>query len=579
MALNTTQLERYYNAPIGEVHGAVKHYLESGQSRFALKNVDDLSCSCTFSSGISMTTWGENLTASAVPSGEGTLVRLTVAGRLGSTAAGFQNSHNIAIADEFFSGVSETLSANRSVEASKNPEPQMTPKADVTLFADSAERQQQSLSQENPMASEREVDATGSLTSAATPVAAEPDAPVNQENHSAKVRTIWEKHKVQIIIAAIVVAALVSISVIVSVVSRSLRSEERLSVIQEVVAACNRNNKIKVLSDGDYSDNPALQMVWSSIPDREILECIAANTGMSEKTIDTIGYSSSSKDNSSAQWNDWKAVWTLDDDTMYATITVQYLGDDGSSFKKKATIAEFTNNEDQETGTTKEESEPQPFTISLVCYVTSGDMDLSTHTERIDGVTSQNYRDTVWKSGKSVSCNTDDKDSEAAGEKSTTDYEALKAAYGDRADNTEYGMGVLYSECASTSFIQMGMQTMSEGQAKELLGALVLCPDHPRAEEIRQKAGADTARLTEIQSKRQQGLIKDDGTYKVPSEMSTGTWKTMSEKVTNCYWEMQDANGQIYDNNFVSSGIAQTITIPNGVAGFSSQGCGAWEKQ
>lgn len=58
MALNTTQLERYYNAPIGEVYGAVKHYLESGQSRFALKNVDDLSCSCTFSSGISMTTWG-----------------------------------------------------------------------------------------------------------------------------------------------------------------------------------------------------------------------------------------------------------------------------------------------------------------------------------------------------------------------------------------------------------------------------------------------------------------------------------------------------------------------------------------
>lgn len=120
---------------------------------------------------------------------------------------------------------------------------------------------------------------------------------------------------------------------------------------------------------------------------------------------------------------------------------------------------------------------------------------------------------------------------------------------------------------------------MGEGQAKELLGALVLCPDHPRAEEIRQKAGADTARLAEIQTKRQQGLIKDAGTYKVPDEMSTGTWKTMSDKVENCYWEMQDANGQTIDNNFVSAGIAQTITIPDGVAGFSSEGCGAWEKQ
>ena len=85
--------------------------------------------------------------------------------------------------------------------------------------------------------------------------------------------------------------------------------------------------------------------------------------------------------------------------------------------------------------------------------------------------------------------------------------------------------------------------------------------------------------MAEIQTKRQQGLIKDAGTYKVPDEMSTGTWKTMSDKVENCYWEMQDANGQTIDNNFVSAGIAQTITIPDGVAGFSSEGCGAWEKQ
>lgn len=141
MALSTTQLERYYNAPIGEVYGAMKHYLQSGQSRFTLKNADDLSCSCTFSSGISMTTWGENLTASAVPSGDGTLVRLTVAGKLGSTAAGFQNSHNVTIADEFFFGVSKTLSASKAGEVTQTSAPQSSVEPDEATGEQAEQRQ------------------------------------------------------------------------------------------------------------------------------------------------------------------------------------------------------------------------------------------------------------------------------------------------------------------------------------------------------------------------------------------------------------------------------------------------------
>lgn len=569
MALNTTQLERYYNAPIGQVYEAMKRCLQSDQSRFTLKNADDLSCSCTFSSGISLTTWGENLTASAVPSGDGTLVRLTVAGKIGSTAAGFQNSHSISLADEFFSGVSGVLSAG-SAEPSQVTQEQPAPAAD-TLPQKPEETQTQEELTPEPTPDEEGI----------TEAKAEADSQlfVAQEASKSKAEEVWNKYRLPVVIASFVVAAIILVTSIAAIVSHNVQVGERLEVVQKVSTACNRDGKIKVLSDGDYSEEPALQMVWSSIPDREILECIAANTGMSENTVDTIGYSSSSKENASILWTDWKAAWTIDDDTMYATVTVQYLGTGGGAFKIKSTLKDFVDKEEESSDTTEEESEPQPFTIGMNCYVTSGDGDLSAHTERIDGVTSQNFRDTVWKTGKSVSCNSEGEDSTATGEKSTTDYEALKTAYGDHADDTEYGMGVLYSECASTSFIPLSLPTMGEGQAKELLGALVLCPDHPRAEEIRQKAGADTARLAEIQTKRQQGLIKDAGTYKVPDEMSTGTWKTMSDKVENCYWEMQDANGQTIDNNFVSAGIAQTITIPDGVAGFSSEGCGAWEKQ
>lgn len=573
MALNAMQLERYYNAPIGQVYSAIKHYLASDQSRFTLKNTDDLSCSCTFSSGISMTTWGENLTASAIPSGDGTLVRLTVAGKVGSTAAGLQNSHNVTIADEFFTGVSGTLSTESTEPAQVKQDQKDS--ATNTLIQESKETQPETEANPDPVTSTDDVPEAKATTFFSSDTA--PDD--TQETAQSNVRAIWNKYRLQIVIASITVVAITLISVIAIGISNNNQSKERLEIVQKVATACNRNNKIKVLSDGDYSNEPALQMVWSSIPDREILECIAANTGMSESTIDTIGYSHSSEDNSSSQWKDWKAAWMLDDETMYATITIQYFGTNPSVFKTKATLKDITNKEEESTNTTEEASEPQPFTIGMNCYVTSGDGDLSTHTEHLDGVTSQNFRDTVWKTGKSVRCSAEDDDSKATGVKSATDYEALRTAYGDRADDTEYGMGALYGECASTSFIELSLQPMSEDQAQGLLGALVLCPDHPRAEEIRQRAQNDMARLNDIASKRQQGLIKDDGTYKIPSEMTSGTWRTMSDKVTNCYWEMQDTNGQIYDNNFVSAGIAQTITIPNGVAGFSSQGCGAWEKQ
>ncbi|KAA8830159.1 hypothetical protein [Bifidobacterium tissieri] len=565
MALNTTQLERYYNAPIGRVYAAMKRYLE-GRSRFTLKSADDLSCSCTFSSGVSMTTWGERLTASAVPSGDGTLVRLTVAGKVGSTAVGFQNSHNVTIADEFFTGVSSVLAG----DGSEKPSVETSPDPGAAAVPDTDDERRHEGPADDPVIPEPSSD------EGKTP-REDPHGSALEEARRTDWSAIWEKHHTRIIIAVLSVVAVVLCSAIAVTVYTKDRNERRLAVVREVADVCDRDDAITVLNTGDHASEPAVRMVWSNVHDKEIVECIAANTGMSDETIDAIGNSKTSDDDSSTRWDDWQVSWTLDDDTTYATITVQYSGN-GNAFETKATLADFA--DDGEGDAVDVQSQTQPFTIGLDCYVTSGDeLDLSTNRERIYGVTSQNFRNLVWNAGKSISCNASGKDSTATGVRSDTDLEAMKTAYGDRADSTEYGMGALYGECASTAFIPMGVGTMSEDQAKSLLGALVLCPDHPRAGEIRQKAEADIARQAEIRDKRQQGLIKDDGTYTVPDEMSTGTWRTMADKVTDCYWEMQDANGQTIDNNFVSSGIAQTVTIPNGVAGFTSQGCGEWEKQ
>lgn len=579
MALNTTQLERYYNAPIGEVYGAMKHYLQSGQSRFTLKNADDLSCSCTFSSGISMTTWGENLTASAVPSGDGTLVRLTVAGKLGSTAAGFQNSHNVTIADEFFSGVSKTLSASKAGGVTQTSAPQSSVEPDEAPEEQTEQRQEPSTQETTSVLERENPPATKEM-----PLPVATDTSTAPRKVRSKAKLMWTKHKVQFIIAAISVAIIILCATIAGVVSNNIQGQKRLEIVKKVAAACNEDNKITTLSTGQYVSQPALQFVWEDGDENKIASCIMANTGMSDSISNKLINTHSSKDNSTAEWDDWKASWTVDDETEAATITIQYVGTDYSNFRITHTIADWKtadNDLTDNSGSSSEEtgsSTDNSFTVNLSCSTGFSNNSNSTE-DTINGVTSQNYRNTVWKTGKSVDCSADDKDSEARGIKGDKDEEAIQVAFGNNYKNYEYYLGSLYAICASTNPHELNSNIMNEQDAKDIQGALVLCPDHPRAEEMKQKAQNAISHWADIASKRQQGLIKDDGTYAVPSEMSTGTWKTMSEKVTNCYWEMQDANGQTINNNFISSGIAQTITISNGVAGFSSHGCGAWEKQ
>lgn len=115
MGFGESVQERYYNVPPKDLYDAMERYLrdEGPRDGFKLKSCDPLSLGCTFGSGVSMTTWGETLTASVLPQGEGSIVRLGIASRLGTTAFAFQGMHNVKVATKFFDGVSAQAAAAR----------------------------------------------------------------------------------------------------------------------------------------------------------------------------------------------------------------------------------------------------------------------------------------------------------------------------------------------------------------------------------------------------------------------------------------------------------------------------------
>lgn len=67
-----------------------------------------------------------------------------------------------------------------------------------------------------------------------------------------------------------------------------------------------------------------------------------------------------------------------------------------------------------------------------------------------------------------------------------------------------------------------------------------------------------------------------DGKYLVGEKLQPGTY-TIPTKVTDCYWERSDAQGNIIDNNFISIAPSVTVTVGASDSGFTSNGCGTWE--
>jgi hypothetical protein len=73
----------------------------------------------------------------------------------------------------------------------------------------------------------------------------------------------------------------------------------------------------------------------------------------------------------------------------------------------------------------------------------------------------------------------------------------------------------------------------------------------------------------------QQGRLFSTGTFLVSKEIKAGTYVTTDVK--GCYWERQDRNGGIIDNDFVISARRIQVTIRSSDYAFHSESCGTWK--
>ncbi|MEJ1815920.1 DUF2510 domain-containing protein [Clavibacter michiganensis] len=136
-------------------------------------------------------------------------------------------------------------------------------------------------------------------------------------------------------------------------------------------------------------------------------------------------------------------------------------------------------------------------------------------------------------------------------------------------------VGILENICAGLGFSTYGsMAGYSEGQAKELSGALMICPDHARAGEVRAKVDASLAEQAALAN----GTAFGAGVKRVGQDIQPGTYVTEGT-LDGCYWERTDGAGEIIDNNFIGSALRAEVTIRAGDYSFSSNSCGTWKKQ
>lgn len=153
----------------------------------------------------------------------------------------------------------------------------------------------------------------------------------------------------------------------------------------------------------------------------------------------------------------------------------------------------------------------------------------------------------------------------AAGKPSAAEKAAGDASGGKSPDTAKY----LYSLCAQTAGHYFD-GTVSEGQAKEIAAALMLCPDHPKRAALEASASAGVS----LEADRANGKLVYSGKYLVGKTAQPGTWQSQGESVKDCYWEVSDAQGNIMANNFISIAPQLTIYVPASAAGFTVEGCG-----
>lgn len=99
--------DRHYNVQPDLVFQAVMVAI-GNSPRFSLNASDPRSLSCTFSTDVSLTSWGANMVASVIPNGGASILRVNVSAKFGFNAL-WQGSKNSKDVSEFFDEVTQAL--------------------------------------------------------------------------------------------------------------------------------------------------------------------------------------------------------------------------------------------------------------------------------------------------------------------------------------------------------------------------------------------------------------------------------------------------------------------------------------
>ncbi|WP_258905441.1 hypothetical protein [Actinokineospora sp. UTMC 2448] len=209
------------------------------------------------------------------------------------------------------------------------------------------------------------------------------------------------------------------------------------------------------------------------------------------------------------------------------------------------------------TTTTTTTTVPSKPTVQIVCLA-GGTQNLYTVSTAKDFVP-------IWEQGWS-DCSASRNEAPLG----AAEQKALKTAGYDQPEDLD----LLYERCVALSEdyeYSSSYDSFTPEEMAEISGALLLCPNHPAAKQVT----AAIKKSKEDADLRAAKRLFGSGVYRVGEEVAPGTYAIEGD-TANCYWERQDRNGEIIDNNFIGSAKRVQVTIRGSDYAFSSDGCGEW---
>lgn len=202
-----------------------------------------------------------------------------------------------------------------------------------------------------------------------------------------------------------------------------------------------------------------------------------------------------------------------------------------------------------------------------------------TFTIECDGTESDDYH-VYWQLTKKLDLSVCEDVDNNGGEPTALQKAAWKRAGYDQVDEdddrvpTITDVGTLYSLCAEVEgYYTEKNNALSGAQANEAAAMLMICPDFPKAKQVRANLGYGTKVDREIR----EGVRFFDGTYRVGKKIKPGTY-FIPKTADDCYWERLDRKGNILANNFVHEGTRVEVRIRPSDYSFHAEGCGEWRR-